>query len=143
MLPDSPSDTLIIKAHLLCEYYVNQLLILRGLCSFKEVDSLKFWEKIKKAFENGKPNEKLAFNYLNQLNKLRNRVGHELEYSLSESDVDSLGYVAGKDYILEKYKSDTNERRLRAVLERIVLCIAFIAINAIRDEIAKNESAEK
>lgn len=132
--PEKPEDILIIKAHLLCEYYVNQLLILRETCSAKELESLTFNEKIKKAFKLDDKDEKLVFDYANRLNKLRNKVGHELDYTLSESDVDSLGYVQGKDYILNKYEFETDKERLQNILTTIVIHTALLLINIVRSE---------
>lgn len=39
---EKPADILIIKAHLLCEYYVNQLIVFREKCSHQELESLTF-----------------------------------------------------------------------------------------------------
>ncbi|MES2416224.1 MAG: hypothetical protein V4504_00790 [Patescibacteria group bacterium] len=128
---EKSADILIIKAHLLCEYYVNQILILREKCSHKEVESLTFKEKITKALDLNDTGEKLIFDYINKLNKLRNKVGHELEYTLSESDVDSLGYVQGKEYILNKFEHETDLERLRSVLNTIVIKTALLLINSV------------
>ncbi|MEK7579277.1 MAG: hypothetical protein AAB460_01970 [Patescibacteria group bacterium] len=131
---EKPSDILIIKAHLLCEYYINQILILREACSLKDMESFTFNEKIQKAFNLDDLLEKRTFDYVNRLNKLRNKVGHELEYTLSESDVDALGYVQGKEYILEKYDYETDLERLRNVLNTIVIDTALLLISSIKVE---------
>ena len=136
---EKPADILIIKAHLLCEYYVNQLLVLREICTAKELESLTFYEKIEKAFVLTDKKEKLTFDCVHRLNKLRNKVGHELEYSLSESDVDSLGYAQGKDYILNKYDVETNTERLHDVLTNIVIEIALLLINTVESEKKKKK----
>ena len=139
---EKPSDILIIKAHLLCEYYINQILILRETCSVKDIESLTFNEKIQKAFNLNDKDEKLIFDYTNRLNKLRNKVGHELEYSLSESDVDSLGYIQGKEYILEKYDYETDIERLRTILRLIVIQTALLLIGSVKKEKASKETVK-
>ena len=137
---EKPSDVLIIKAHLLCEYYINQLLILREICSVKEMESFTFHEKIEKVFDLNNVEEKITFDYVNRLNRLRNKVGHELDYTLSESDVDLLGYVQGKEYIFQKYDYETDIERLRNVLNTIVIQTALLLIKSVRAEKRKNES---
>jgi hypothetical protein len=131
---EKPADILIIKAHLLCEYYVNQLLVFREKCSHQELESLTFNQKINKAFNLSDKKEKVSFDYTNKLNKLRNKVGHELEYSLSESDIDTLGYVQGKEYILNKYDHETDVERLRSILNTIVINVALLLINNVMVE---------
>lgn len=131
---EKPADILIIKAHLLCEYYINQLLIFREKCSHQELESLTFSQKINKTFSLNDKNEKISFDYINKLNKLRNKVGHELEYSLSESDIDALGYVQGKEYIVNKYDHETDVERLRSILNTIVINIALLLINSVMIE---------
>ena len=132
---------MIIKSHLLSEYYINQILILREICSVKDIETWTFHEKIEKALNLTNAEEKLIFDYNNRLNKLRNKVGHELEYSLSESDIDSLGYVQGKDYILNKYEIETDLERLRSMLNNIVINTALILINSIAEEKKKEKNA--
>lgn len=137
---EKSADILIMKAHLLCEYYLNQLLILREICSAKDLESWTFHEKIEKTLDLNNEKEKLIFDYVNRLNRLRNKVGHELEYTLSESDVDSLGYVQGKEYILNKYEVGTDIERLRNILTTIVVDTALLLITTVNKEKSKTKS---
>ena len=122
---EKPSDVLIIKSHLISEYYLNQILVLKNLFPPQEIDQLNFYEKNKKSFDLQTPNEKNIYERLKKLNKLRNKVGHELEYTLSEFDVDTLGYLTGKDYILIKYDYEKIEDLLRFILIGIVIDLAI------------------
>lgn len=123
---EKSSDVLIIKSHLICEYYINQILIIKELCKAKEVKDLDFYHKVNKALSINNPEEKILHEKIIELNKLRNKVGHELEYILSESDVDSLGYISGKDYILEKYKFTDMHELLRRTLIMIAIDISIL-----------------
>jgi len=100
---DKPSDVLIIKSHLICEYYLDQILIIKNSCPAKELRNLTFFKKMNLAFNSNNVEEKNLLDQISELNKLRNKVGHELEYTLSESDIDALGFYVGKDYIFRKY----------------------------------------
>lgn len=134
---DKPADVLIIKAHLLCEYYINQLLILKEICSAKDIESQSFYQKMEKArtvFNFQDDLQKKAFEKIGRLNKLRNEVGHELNYALSESDVDALGYLDGKQYILDKYDVETDIERLRSILISVVVSIALLLMTIIKTE---------
>jgi len=122
--PQTPPDVLIIKSHLICEYYLNQILILKGICSADQINNLSFSEKNEKALDKNIIIEKSSYDALKILNKLRNKVGHELEYVLSESDVDSLGFIQGKEYILNKYDFETLAEQLRDTLTDVVINIA-------------------
>lgn len=140
---EKPADVLIIKAHLLCEYYLNHLLILKDVCTAGQVETLPFSvkkEKAKDLYDAQDKQKKQLFDLLGRLNKLRNKVGHELAYSLSESDVDSLGYLEGKQYILDKYNVETDTERLRDLLIKLVIQTAMLLITAIREEKKKDKS---
>jgi hypothetical protein len=140
---DKPSDVLIIKAHLICEYYLNQILILKEICSDKDIDELSFYDKSNKAFASGDAEQKILLKSLRILNKLRNRVGHELEYKFLESDVDKLGFVSGKEYVLKKYEFDDPLALLRSTLVSIVVDVAIelFALVSVEKERQQKEEA--
>ncbi len=132
---DKPADVLIIKAHLLCEYYMNHILILKEVCSAKDIESQSFFQKVEKikGILNFQDEIQVkTFQKISLLNKLRNKVGHELTYSLSESDVDALGYLEGRQYILDKYDVETDLERLRGILISTVVGIALVLMTMIR-----------
>ena len=97
-LADSQSsDILIIKTHLICEYYLNQIIIFKETVDYNEMKKMSFFQKNEKTFNLNNQLEKIIFLKLKALNDIRNKISHELEYRLTESDVDMLGYINGKN----------------------------------------------
>lgn len=141
---ENPSDVLIIKAHLLCEYYFDQMLILKELTSANDLKKLTFFHKVKKISENDssmKSDEQFrkAINLCYGLNKLRNKVGHELDFVLAESDVDGLGYIIGKSYILKKHDFKSLEHNLLDILQNIVTEVNILCSSLIFTEKFKKD----
>lgn len=129
----SSSDVLIIKAHLISEYYINQILILKQIMDPSGLDRKTFSHKIDLLFDprnNTKPTEMLLYDKAKKLNLLRNKVGHQLEFALSETDIDSIGFYFGKDYINQKYKITKHIDLLHHVLVNVVLEFG-VKLNAI------------
>lgn len=134
------SDVLIIKAHLICEYYLNQILLVKEVCDSNEMKKLSFFDKTQKAFDMNSPYEKIIYRKLKALNDIRNKTGHELEYTLTESDVDALGYINGKEYVLIKYDFDEIQKTLHHILIDTVLDVSLCLFRLIKKE---KESLEK
>lgn len=132
--PEQPPDVLIIKAHLICEYYINQILLVKELCNSKEIRDLTFFNKMQKAFKLENAQEKFIYDKIDALNKLRNKTGHELEYKLSESDVDELGYINGKEYIFKKYDFESIEKALHYLLVDTVVDVSFFLMRLVKKE---------
>ena len=133
------SDVLIIKAHLICEYYLNQILLVKEVCDSNEMRKLSFFQKSEKAFDLNNAREKLIYRKVKALNDIRNKTGHELEYTLTESDVDELGYVDGKEYVFKKYDFDEIEKTLHYILINTVLDISLFLFTLIKKEKATLE----
>jgi len=92
---------LLLKGHLLIEYILNHLIILEKEGSAKLVEELGFAEKLE-IVEKEKILEGQKILPIKRLNKIRNKLSHELEYQITEADVDYLGFCLGKDYIHRK-----------------------------------------
>lgn len=132
---EKPPDVLIIKSHLICEYYINQILILKNLATGKEINRMSFFTKLEKLSDTLKNRGLNMPQKLKALNKLRNKIGHELEYNLSESDIDALGYLNGKEYIFDKYEADNNKNKLLLdILTGVVIGVALILYNLVKEE---------
>lgn len=132
-------DPLIVflKGHLLIEYYMNQLIILYDVVSNPhEINKLSFAQKISeiekhdnlaRQNKNGKVvfKKETTLNVLRIINKVRNNLAHELEYTMKESDIDSIGFCLGKDYIYDKYKlrlnEGVNEKKISGLLKITLL----------------------
>lgn len=140
---EKPSDVLIIKSHLICEYYINQVLIVKDSCTAKEITNLSFYDKVNKAFDTKNSEEKILHDKMTGLNKLRNKVGHELEYVLSESDVDTLGYITGKEYVFNKYDYPEIDGLLRNTLTMIVINVSMFLFELISIEKRKQEETSQ
>jgi hypothetical protein len=121
-------DLTIIKAHLVCEYYIDQFIILKKNDEDDiHLSDMTFNYKITKFLDQNDSEEKKVFRKLNRLNKLRNSISHELDYSIRESDVDSIGVMIGREYIFKKYKSQNNlSELLFFVLENVISSISFL-----------------
>lgn len=126
-LKDKEPDTLIIKGHLLCEYYFNQLLVLYSEVNISDYENKSWTEKKEKLFSLKCINENIN-RKLGKLNKLRNVLGHELEYVLTESDIDALGFLFGKEYIIDKYKITDKKKLLERYVSKLVVDIAMILL---------------
>lgn len=108
-LPSSLDTTsLLLKGHLLSEYHLGILLVLFG--ENHDILEKTFFEKINRC-QVMKILDERNIGSLIRLNKLRNRMAHELEYVISESDVDFIGMIFGKEYVIEKLESVGTEKR--------------------------------
>lgn len=128
------SDVLIIKSHLICEYYLNQILLIKEKCDSRDIKDLSFFVKTQKAFDLNNSFEKIIYLKIIALNDIRNKTGHELEYVLTESDVDALGYINGKEYILKKFDFDDIQKTLHDILIDTVLDISLFLFRLISNE---------
>ena len=131
---ENAPDVLIIKAHLICEYYLTQVLILKESYTSNELYKLSFSEKLEKALDKADKIEDFSYKQIKKLNKLRNKIGHELEYSLSEADIDELGFLRGKEYIFEKYDYETLPDLLRTTLKEIIVNVSFIVFKLVQNQ---------
>jgi hypothetical protein len=129
-----PPEVLIIKSHLICEYYLNQILLIKELCESNQMRRLTFFDKTQKAFDLSNDFEKFIYRRVKALNDIRNKTGHELEYILTESDVDDLGYVTGKKYVLKKYDFDNIQKTLHYILVDTVLDVSLCLFELISKE---------
>lgn len=103
---------MILKALLLAEYYIDQLISLeipRGDIILD--NNFTFAQKltILKSLDIMDHN---LWDSLNALNKLRNRGAHDMEYKISETDIDKIGFSQGKDYSELKEKHSQNKKTL-------------------------------
>jgi hypothetical protein len=110
---------------------MNQILIVKDLCKANQIKNLSFFEKLSKSFDQKNGSERDLYYKMTQLNKLRNKLGHELEYVLSESDVDELGYINGKEYVFEKYDFVEIDDLLRNTLIAFVADVSLFLFNLI------------
>ena len=99
----SPDDvTAVLRAHLLAEYYVDQLLIgtmLRGSVIIERFDYLAQKVDVLEGMDVLRPP---LLSSIRKLNKVRAQCTHEIDFKISESDVDSIGAPFGLAYLQDK-----------------------------------------
>lgn len=125
-----------LKGHLLLEYYLNQTILLY-IKDIKNVERKGFFDKVS-LLESFNKNlfEQETFSALKKLNELRNRLSHSLNFKITESEIDTVGFCIGRKYVLTKYKNHKSEE---ALLKWILLEIAQDIIYTIYSEIAKSK----
>lgn len=122
------SVIVLLRSHLLVEYYLNQLIIIYGgVSGYKKCEEADFFEKID-YIEQLKLILPERCDAIRRLNKIRNKLSHELEYEISESDIDSIGFCLGKGYIAEKFKKEMSSEKLLDYVLRMVVIFAYIPI---------------
>jgi hypothetical protein len=130
---------ILLKGHLLLEYYLNQLLLLYSKEKI-DVEKKGFFEKVTKLESiNNKLFDEEVFSSLKKLNELRNRLSHSLGFKITESEIDTVGFCIGKEYVLTKYKNPSKEDFL---LKWILKYIATDVFFPIYLEVAKSEKSK-
>lgn len=104
--------TMVSRAHLLVEYYLNQLIsteLKRG--DIIVGNRFTFDQKltIVKAIS-CLPTQIL--DSVKQLNSVRNSCAHEINYTISENDIDKIGMPFGKDYLETKLENISDTKKL-------------------------------
>jgi len=93
-----------LRTHLLAEYYLDQIIVVslaRGDLLVNQ--HLTFYNKMSvvKAID---VVDDRTMDALAALNNLRNRCAHDMDYQISETDVDKVGRPFGLQYTREKHK---------------------------------------
>jgi hypothetical protein len=101
--------TILLKGHLLLENLLEEVLAVFDLQKKQKISRLSFYEKIKllsgtNSGNNINPNIKEACDLLFSLNEVRNNLAHDLNFKISESDINKIGINLGSEYIIKKYE---------------------------------------
>ncbi len=101
--------TILLKGHLLIEYYLDHVLL---LLFDKEVNlnSLSFFQKVEKLKQKNCFTDDI-FRSLRKLNDIRNNLAHRLDFKISFSEIDSVGFCLGKEYVLKKFEEEGEGER--------------------------------
>jgi hypothetical protein len=105
-------SVILLKGHLLIEYYLDQIILL-FFDKEKDLRKLSFFEKIR-IVEERKIFDKTGWvvdNIIKKLyaiNNVRNNLAHDLGFTITESELDSIGYTFGREYVLKKF-ADSND----------------------------------
>lgn len=128
--------TMILRCHLLAEYYLDKLIELkipRG--DIITENRFQFYDKliIVEAFD---VIEKDLLDVLRKLNKIRNACSHVLSYEISEEDIDKLGAPLKASYIEIKKKNKNKKDLLHNVL-LIIMARFSGAVQNLSDKVDK------
>ncbi len=118
---------ILLKGHLLIEYYIDHSMLLIFDKNAK-VHKKSFWNKITELKNsNCFWDHDVAIGCLFSLNKVRNDLAHQLNFEVTISQIDSIGYHLGKEYILKRYsKEDSSEKDLLLwTLQHIVAMVYY------------------
>lgn len=103
------SVSMVLRGHLLAEYYIDQFIaieIARGDIILDK--GFSFSQKLT-IFKSLDIAESRVVDALSALNGLRNRCAHDMEYRISETDIDRIGLPQGRDYLEDKDKFSTEK----------------------------------
>ncbi len=108
--------TIILRTHLLCEYYMDQIImakIPRGDCLIDD-SRMTFSFKIEliKSLNFLDSKRTYLLDSAKGLNKVRNNCSHTLDYSITETDIDKIGKPQGIEYLEQKKKSGDDLKEL-------------------------------
>jgi len=127
---------ILLKGHLLLEYYLNQVILL-STTGVKNVERKGFYEKVFLVETTDKNIFKTkTFNSLKKLNELRNRLSHTLNFKITPSEIDPVGFCFEKEYVLKKYNNPDDEAFL---LKWVLMKIAQDVFYSIYAEISKSK----
>lgn len=110
--PEKQPFVILLKGHLLLEYYLNQIVLLYAK-GIKNVERRGFFDKVSLLkTTDGDLFKQETFSSLLRLNELRNRLSHSLNFKITPSEIDTVGFCLGKNYVLAKYENPDNEEVL-------------------------------
>ena len=134
-------SVILLKGHLLIEHYLNYLIIVLHDTT-ERTDKKSFSEKIDILNNDGCLGSHVIAS-LRKLNDVRNNLSHELNYRLSESEVDRVGFNLGKKYIFRKFSIDCdNDDDLRSLFLFVIDDVLFSVFQPLFKEILKKRKEE-
>jgi hypothetical protein len=131
---------IILRTHLLCEYYLDQILIAkipRGDCLIDDSrTTFSYKIQLLKSFNFLGSNQSYLLDSASGLNRVRNDCSHTLDYFISESDIDRIGRPQGTKYLsLKKDNSEELKKLLVGTLIILVSGLDGVSISCV-DEIS-------
>ena len=102
---DLEPELIVLRGHLISEQYIERfisLFLLKGDCILAK-GRLSYAQKLHLLDAFGILGDDLIGCH-RQLNKLRNKMAHKLEYTVTMEDIDSIGHQMGNTYLEEKNK---------------------------------------
>ncbi len=109
---DLDETTIILRSHLLAEYYLDHFL-LESLARGDLITDSRITFSTKLQVVEALDILPRAFvDSVRNLNVVRNRCAHSLDYKVTESDIDKIGRPFGKDYREMKREHEHNNKEL-------------------------------
>ncbi len=141
-------SNVLLKGHLLVENLLQETLASLDLKG--GINRISFYEKVKRLYE-FKTNEPIMQSNIKDispvlfaLNETRNNLAHNLDFQVSESDVNRIGLNIGSEFVLQKYKTGYSNTRenllfcLKYIVHKVGL-IMFLRIEELKDKTKKVE----
>ncbi len=118
--------SMVLKAHLLAEYYIDQFIALKMPKGNILLDrGFTFSQKLSvlKAIDILLDDDS---DQLEALNKIRNKCAHDMEYSISEADIDRIGFPQGRYYFKLKEEFPINKRKKHLLYVTLIGVVASL-----------------
>jgi len=121
----SEGSSIILRCHLLVEYFMDKIIqisLKRGHIITDNDVKFSFYHKlfIIKSLDVIKDDVLIS---IKKLNKVRNKLSHEMDYIVLESDIDSIGQPFGDYYAESKKKARDDDELLVNTLMKIVVAL--------------------
>lgn len=128
------SSAILLKGHLLVEHYLDHAMLLildKDAKVYKKSFYSKIFElKSKDCFWE----HSVAIDCLSALNKVRNELAHRLDlnFNVTLSQIDIIGYPLGKEYIIKRYVENLDEKELLLwTLKEVIMMVYYpISVNS-------------
>lgn len=112
---ESDLSNILLKSHLFIETLLEELLAAYSLNKQFSIGKSSFYRKTEKLSDLCQKNKNLTSTekehldnlipLLHSLNTVRNNLAHDLNFNISESDINKIGINIGDSFILKKYET--------------------------------------
>lgn len=120
----SKDVAIILRCHLLAEYFLDQIILitlLRGDLIITD-GHLTFTNKLLLVKSLNVVNDDVLTS-IKHLSTVRNNCSHQMDYNISEADIDLIGRPFGKEYSKSKQKIKKTNGLLEDTLMRTFACL--------------------
>ena len=138
---EEDTSVILLKGHLLVEYYLEQLMILSA-DSLGQYSRMGFSQKVEHLRTRAFKDYPRLVAILKSLNSTRNNMAHNVRYVVSRGEIDSIGNILGKEYILELYRHDSfnDVTMLKWLIRNIVMEVHEQVARALLHELLASET---
>lgn len=133
--------SIVLRLHLLAEFFLDQIIIAKLSRGDLLVDHFTFIQKLR-IVDSFSVLEHKEVDSLRNLNTVRNRCSHDLDYQLTESDIDRIGRPFGKQYADIKTENHENIKNLLINTLQVVIIDINLAAFQVRGIRKTTEDAQ-